>query len=231
MPNNPPIAHRVLVVDDEDALREMVTMALRFRGFDVEDAATGMDALAAARRQEPEAIVLDVNLPDIDGFEVCRRLRETGSTAPVVFLTARTATEDLREGYTAGADDYVRKPFSLEELVLRVEAVLRRTTEVPVDQQVLKYADLRIDERSMQVFRGTEEVQLTPTEFRLLRFLLVNPEQVLSKEQIISQVWEYDYDGDPNVVETYISYLRRKLDKGREALIHTVRGFGYVLRT
>ncbi len=227
----PGTATRILVVDDEDAVREMVATALRFRGFDVEESASGLDALAAVQRQEPEAVVLDVNMPGIDGFEVCRQLRHAGSTAPVLFLTARGANEDLRDGFGAGADDYLRKPFSLEELILRVEAVLRRTARTPAQTTRLRYQDLVVDEEAMRVERAGEEISLSPTEFRLLRYLIANREQVLSKDQILGTVWDYDFDGDLNVVETYISYLRRKIDRGRTPLIHTVRGFGYVLRS
>jgi two-component system OmpR family response regulator len=217
---------RVLVVDDEESISRLVSTVLRYEGFAVETAATGRAALAAVSDFAPDLVVLDVMLPDVDGFEVHRRL---GGTVPVIFLTARGGTEDLVHGLTLGADDYVPKPFSLEELVARVRAVLRRTHGARAGA-VLRFADLELDEDTRQVRRAGELVALTPTEFNLLRFLLANAGRVLSKAQIMDHVWSYDFRGDGNVVETYISYLRRKVDHVDPPLIQTVRGFGYALR-
>ena len=191
-----------------------------------------MSALDSASRTPPDLIVLDVMLPDIDGFEVCRRLRADGDFVPVIFLTARDAEDDRVTGFIRGGDDYVTKPFSLEELTLRIGALLRRVRakESGSDTQRLRYRDLELDEDRHQVWRSDREITLSPTEFRLLRYLMLNPERVLSKQQILDHVWQYDFNGDDNVVETYISYLRRKVDVGREPLIRTVRGFGYTLR-
>jgi two-component system OmpR family response regulator len=219
---------RILVVDDEDAITHLVSTALGYLGSTVETASSGRQALALASTFRPDLIVLDVMLPDLDGFEVVRRLRSEGLRVPVVFLTARDATEDKINGLTLGGDDYVTKPFSLEELVARATAVLRRTGGD--DGSILRHADLELDEDTHQVWRGDEPVTLTATEFRLLRYLLMNARRVLSKTQILHHVWAYDFDGDTNVVETYISYLRRKIDAGRPPLIHTVRGVGYTLR-
>jgi two-component system OmpR family response regulator len=220
---------RVLVVDDESNITDLVGTALRYVGFEVATAATGREALERARAFRPELIVLDVMLPDLDGFEVTRRLRGEGLRIPVLFLTARDATEDKVAGLTLGGDDYVTKPFSLEELVARVRAVLRRTGagETPAR---LVFADLELDEDTHEVFRAGEPVPVTPTEFKLLRYLMVNARRVLSKAQILDHVWEYDFGGDANVVETYISYLRKKVDRVEPRLIHTVRGVGYTLR-
>jgi two-component system OmpR family response regulator len=223
---------RVLVVDDEAPITELLSTALRYMGYEVATAATGSAALESASKLPPDLVVLDVMLPDIDGFEVCRRLRADGDFVPVIFLTARDAEEDRVTGFIRGGDDYVTKPFSLEELTLRISALLRRTrssAEQP-DEHRLRYRDLEMDEDRHQVWRGGTEVRLSPTEFRLLRYLLLNAERVLSKQQILDHVWQYDFNGDDNVVETYVSYLRRKLDTGRESLIRTVRGFGYTLR-
>ena len=220
---------RILVVDDEDSITQLVSTALRYEGFAVQTAATGRAALTEAARFRPDLVLLDVMLPDLDGFEVHRRLAGTGGHLPVVFLTARRETEDRVRGLTIGADDYVVKPFSLEELIARVRAVLRRTrgTERP---QRLTYADLELDEDTREVQRAGTLVELTPTEFNLLRYLLANSGRVLSKPQILDHVWRYDFGGDSNVVETYISYLRKKVDVLGPPLIHTVRGFGYSLR-
>ncbi len=220
---------RVLVVDDEPNITDLVGTALRYVGFEVATAATGREALEQARAFRPELIVLDVMLPDLDGFEVTRRLRGEGLRIPVLFLTARDATEDKVTGLTLGGDDYVTKPFSLEELVARVRAVLRRTGvgETPAR---LVFADLELDEDTHEVFRAGEALPMTPTEFKLLRYLMVNARRVLSKAQILDHVWEYDFGGDANVVETYISYLRKKVDRVEPRLIHTVRGVGYTLR-
>ncbi|HEX2192444.1 MAG TPA: response regulator transcription factor [Acidimicrobiales bacterium] len=222
---------RVLVVDDEPNITDLVGTALRYEGFDVEVAATGRSALAKGQTFRPELMVLDVMLPDLDGFDVVRRLRNERVPVSVVFLTARDGTEDKVNGLTLGGDDYVTKPFSIEELVARVRAVLRRTrgTEVGGSPR-LAFADLEMDEDTREVWRGRTRVELTATEFKLLRYLLLNARRVLSKAQILDHVWEYDFDGDANVVETYISYLRKKIDRVEPRLIHTVRGVGYTLR-
>ncbi len=222
----------VLVVDDEEYIRDLVSSAFRIAGFDVRTAGDGQSALDDVIDRRPDLVVLDVGLPGIDGFEVCRRLRAEGDDTPVLFLTARDAAEDRVSGFTKGGDDYVTKPFSLEELVGRVRAILRRSGRVdPGQGNLLSYVDLEIDEDSMRVTRAGRPVQLSPTEFKLLRYLLVNRERVVSKSQILDQVWEYDFDGNASVVENYISYLRKKIDDVEPALIHTVRGFGYVLRS
>ena len=225
---------RVLVVDDEAPITELLSTALRYMGYEVTTARTGSGALEAASRTPPDLVVLDVMLPDIDGFEVCRRLRADGDFVPVIFLTARDAEDDRVTGFIRGGDDYVTKPFSLEELTLRIAALLRRTKANggagSGETQRLRYRDLELDEDRHQVWRAGSEVRLSPTEFRLLRYLLLNAERVLSKQQILDHVWQYDFNGDDNVVETYISYLRRKLDAGHDKLIRTVRGFGYTLR-
>ena len=223
---------RVLVVDDEEYIRDLVSSALRIAGFEVTDARDGQAALDAVRTEQPDLVVLDVGIPTVDGFEVCRRLREQGDDTPVLFLTARDAAEDRVSGFTKGGDDYVTKPFSLEELVARIRAILRRVASGPAaERSILAYEDLELDEDSMRVSRAGAAVQLSPTEFKLLRYLLVNRERVVSKTQILDQVWNYDFDGNASVVENYISYLRKKIDSGRQPLIHTVRGFGYVLRS
>jgi two-component system, OmpR family, response regulator len=228
-PDGSPV--RLLVVDDEEALVDLLGDALRFAGYEVHVARNGFDALKVAADVLPDLVVLDVNLPDLDGFEVCHRLRRDGGEAPVIFLTARDDPSDLRTGFTRGGDDYVTKPFSLEELNFRIQAVLRRSLKARESQgERLHCADLVMDVDSHQVTRGQEEVELSPTEFRLLRYLLVNQGRVLSKTQILDHVWQYDFDGDGSVVESYISYLRKKLDQREPRLIHTVRGFGYSLR-
>ncbi len=222
---------RLLVVDDEPNIVELLSTSLRFAGFEVATAMTGDDAVRAVERHRPDLVLLDVMLPDVDGFVVLRRLRARQDHLPVLFLTARDANDDKVTGLTLGGDDYVTKPFSLEEVVARIRAVLRRTQSGAEDRPVrLSVADLDLDEDSHQVWRGGDEVQLSPTEFNLLRYLMINTGRVLSKAQILDHVWSYDFDGDANIVESYISYLRRKLDAGREPLIHTVRGVGYVLR-
>jgi two-component system OmpR family response regulator len=226
---------RVLVVDDEAPITELLSTALRYMGYEVATARTGSGALESASRTPPDLVVLDVMLPDIDGFEVCRRLRADGDFVPVIFLTARDAEDDRVTGFIRGGDDYVTKPFSLEELTLRIAALLRRTRAVGAaggasETQRLRYRDLEMDEDRHQVWRAGAEIRLSPTEFRLLRYLLLNAERVLSKQQILDHVWQYDFNGDDNVVETYISYLRRKLDASHDKLIRTVRGFGYTLR-
>jgi len=223
---------RLLVVDDEDALVDLLRDALRFAGYEVEVARSGQAALEAVRSTQPDLVVLDVNLPDLDGFEVCQRLRREGNDVPVVFLTARDDPDGLRSGFTRGGDDYLTKPFSLEELRLRIEAVLRRARRFAVpDGEVLACDGIVMDVGSHQVWRDDVEVALSATEFRLLHYLLLNRGRVLSKAQILDQVWEYDFGGDGQVVATYISYLRRKLgDTGDPPLIHTIRGVGYSLR-
>jgi two-component system OmpR family response regulator len=222
---------RILVVDDEPNITDLVGTALRYEGFDVEVADTGRSALAKGQTFRPELMVLDVMLPDLDGFDVVRRLRNERVPVSVVFLTARDGTEDKVNGLTLGGDDYVTKPFSIEELVARVRAVLRRTrgTEVGGSPRLV-FADLEMDEDTREVWRGQTRVELTATEFKLLRYLLLNARRVLSKAQILDHVWEYDFGGDANVVETYISYLRKKIDRVEPRLIHTVRGVGYTLR-
>jgi two-component system, OmpR family, response regulator len=220
---------RILVVDNEPGISELVATVLRYEGYEVAVAANGREALDAVESFHPKLVVLDVMLPDLDGFEVQRRLSQAGTRAPVLFLTARDAVEDKVRGLTLGADDYVTKPFSLEELIARVKAILRRAGES--DQaSVLQYADLELDEQLHEVRRGGRRIELSPTEFKLLRYLLRHPRIVLSKAQILDHVWEYDFGGDANVVETYISYLRRKLDDGGPPIIQTVRGVGYALR-
>ena len=222
---------RVLVVDDEPNITDLVSTALRYEGFDVEVAGVGRTALARGQTFRPELMVLDVMLPDVDGFSVVRRLRADNVPVSVVFLTARDATEDKVTGLTLGGDDYVTKPFSIEELVARIRAVLRRARgNAAGDSGRLTFADLEMDEDTREVWRGQEPLHLTATEFKLLRYLLLNPRRVLTKAQILDHVWAYDFGGDANVVETYISYLRKKVDKKEPRLIHTVRGVGYSLR-
>jgi two-component system, OmpR family, response regulator len=220
---------RLLLVDDELHLRSMLEAALRHSGFEVHVVESGREALEAVGPVEPDLVVLDVMLPDLDGFEVCRRWRQEGRHTPVVFLTARDATEDKVRGLTTGGDDYLVKPFSLEELVARIQAVLRRTGAGRPDA-VLRCADLVLDDDAHRVTRAGTEVSLSPTEFNLLRFLLANQGRVLSKAQILDHVWNYDFGGDGGVVETYVGYLRRKVDDVDPRLIHTIRGVGYVLR-
>lgn len=221
----------ILVVEDEDPIRELVSTALRFKGFDVISASSGHEALAEARNASFDLLVLDVNLPDMDGFEICRKLRSAGDNVPVVFLTARDDPSDIRAGFTGGGDDYITKPFSLEELVLRIEAVLRRTNQPSGERSRLTCGDLTLDNDSYRVWRGTDEIALSPTEFRLLRFLMLNRDRVVSRNQILDHVWDYEFVGDPSAVETYISYLRRKLADRNGQLIRTVRGFGYSIQT
>ena len=222
---------RVLVVDDEPNNAELRRMALRYEGWDVEVALTGSQAVTAARKQGPDAVVLDMMLPDFDGMEVLRRLRAEHADVPVLFLTARDAVEDRVAGLTAGGDDYVTKPFSLEEVVARLRALMRRAgAQQTAEHSVLTVGDLVLDEDSHEVFRGGTPISLTATEFELLRYLMRNPKRVLSKAQILDRVWNYDFGGQANVVELYISYLRKKVDAGREPMIHTMRGAGYVLK-
>jgi two-component system, OmpR family, response regulator len=222
---------KLLVVEDDPNIVELLSASLRFAGFDVAAATNGAQAVAAAREARPDLMVLDVMLPDLDGFEVIRRLREGGVRTPVVFLTARDATDDKIRGLTLGGDDYVTKPFSLEELTARIRAVLRRSAlDQPGSNPVLSFADLELDEESHEVRRAGRLVSLSPTEFKLLRYLLLNSGRVLSKAQILDHVWQYDFRGDDSIVESYISYLRRKVDTTEPRLIHTLRGVGYVLR-
>ncbi|GAA4628874.1 MULTISPECIES: response regulator transcription factor [Cellulomonas] len=229
---------RLLVVDDEPNIRELLATSLRFAGFEVHAAADGGSALRLARDTEPDLVVLDVMLPDMDGFTVTRRLREKGQHVPVLFLTARDDTSDKVQGLTVGGDDYVTKPFSLEEVVARIRAILRRTApDDGVSSSVLTYADLELDDDTHEVRRAGQPVELSPTEFKLLRYLMLNPHRVLSKAQILDHVWQYDWGGDANIVESYISYLRRKIDQLDDGdgnrlppLIHTKRGVGYLLR-
>jgi two-component system OmpR family response regulator len=220
---------RLLVVEDDPNIRELLSASLRFAGFAVDAVTTGTEAVTAARDSRPDLIVLDVMLPDLDGFEVMRRLRETGVRVPVVFLTARDGTEDKVRGLTLGGDDYVTKPFSLEELTARIRAVLRRTSGDSGPNRLV-FADLELDEETHEVMRGGQTVALSPTEFKLLRYLMLNAGRVLSKAQILDHVWNYDFRGDDSIVESYISYLRRKVDVTDPRLIHTLRGVGYVLR-
>ncbi|MCH7984871.1 MAG: response regulator transcription factor [Chloroflexi bacterium] len=222
-------ATRILVVDDEESLADMLTTALRFAGYEVNSEPTGFDALRTIKAEPPDLIVLDVNLPDIDGFEVCRRIRKDGFDAPVIFLTARDSTDDIRTGFGGGGDDYLTKPFSLEELSLRIEAILRRTQSDGASHQLM-CGNLTLDEDSHQVFVDDAETELSPTEFRLLRYLMLNQGRVLSKLQILDYVWEYDFEGNDGVVETYVSYLRKKLGPEAAESIRTVRGTGYMLR-
>ena len=222
---------RVLVVDDERNITDLVTMALRYEGFSVESAATARQARDAVLDHHPDLIVLDVGLPDEDGFSLTQRLVAEGHRVPVIFLTARDATEEKVRGLTVGGDDYVTKPFSIEELVARIRAVLRRYQGSPAATSTrLTVADLELDEESHEVWRAGRPIELTRTEFRLLRYLLANARRVLSRSQILDHVWDYDFGGDAGVLETYISYLRRKVDFTDPPLIHTVRGVGYVLR-
>jgi two-component system OmpR family response regulator len=221
----------VLVVDDEPNIAELLGMAMRYEGWQTTLAHTGSKAVAAAKEVRPDVVVLDMMLPDIDGMQVLKRLREHAPDVPVLFLTARDAVEDRVAGLTAGGDDYVTKPFSLEEVVARLRALMRRSVPVKATStSVLQVGDLTLDEDSHEVTRAGEEVTLTATEFELLRYLMRNPRRVLSKAQILDRVWNYDFGGQANVVELYISYLRKKIDAGREPMIHTMRGAGYVLK-
>jgi two-component system OmpR family response regulator len=220
----------LLVVEDDPNILELLSASLRFAGFEVRTSTSGSDALAAATERRPDLVVLDVMLPDVDGFDVIKRLRAEGDRVPVVFLTARDGTDDKIRGLTLGGDDYVTKPFSLEELTARIRAVLRRTNGDSNGTPKLTFADLELDEETHEVHRGGSLVQLSPTEFKLLRYLMHNPNRVLSKAQILDHVWNYDFRGDDNIVESYISYLRRKVDNVQPRLIQTLRGVGYVLR-
>jgi two-component system OmpR family response regulator len=235
MNDDPPISddaegRRVLVVDDEPNLAEVVTMALRFNGFTVETAATGREALAAVSRFKPHLMVLDVMLPDMEGFEVASRLGAQRAGVPIIFLTARDATEDKVRGLSGGGDDYMTKPFSLEELVARIRTILRRTGQASAESGRLVFEDLELDEESREVTRAGALIELTATEYRLLRYLMLNPRRVMTRAQLLDHVWNYDFGGDGRVLETYISYLRKKLDAHGPSLIRTVRGVGYALQ-
>jgi two-component system, OmpR family, response regulator len=225
-------AIRVVVVDDEPALRDLLSMALRYEGWEVRSAADGHSAMALVREFRPDAVVLDIMLPDIDGLQVLSRLRADGRDTPILFLTAKDSLDDRIAGLTAGGDDYVTKPFSLEELVARLRGLIRRSTAVVTEQtdSVLRVGDLELDEDSYEVRRGDELIELTATEFELLRYLMRNPRRVVSRAQILDRVWSYDFGGRSSIVELYISYLRKKIDAGRSPMIHTVRGVGYLIK-
>ena len=222
--------HRILVVDDEPNIVDVVSMALRYQGFDVVSAGTGQEALDQVSAFRPHLMVLDVMLPDMEGFDVAEKLGAQRADVPIVFLTARDATPDKIRGLTSGGDDYVTKPFSLEELIARIRTILRRTGQVEAASHRLVFDDLEMDEETREVTRAGEPIELTATEFRLLRYFLLNPRRVLTRAQILDNVWEYDFDGDGRVLETYVSYLRKKLDAHGPSLIHTARGIGYALR-
>jgi two-component system OmpR family response regulator len=221
---------RLLVVEDEPNIRELLATSLRFAGFEVATAEDGATALTLAEQTNPDLVVLDVMLPDLDGFEVTRRLRALGRQQPIVFVTARDSVGDKIQGLTVGGDDYVTKPFSLEEVIARIRAVLRRTRGAVDDAATLRFHDVELDEDSHEVRRRGKVIDLSPTEFKLLRYLLLNPNRVLSKAQILDHVWDYDFRGESGIVESYISYLRRKIDGEGPSLIQTRRGVGYVLR-
>ena len=227
-------AVRLAVVEDDDSIRDLLGAGLRFAGYDVQTVANGGGALALITDMRPDLVILDVNLPDIDGFEVCHRLRAAGDDVPVIFLTARRDTDDMRAGFGEGGDDYVTKPFSLDELTFRVEAVLRRTgtrTTGRAASQRLTCGHVVLDEETRRAWSDSEEISLTPTEFRLLRYLLANVERVLTRTQILDHVWSYDFDGDWQIIETYVSSVRKKLEAGNlPRIIFTVRGIGYSAR-
>ena len=225
-------AQRILVVDDESSISDLISTSLRFVGFDVRTAANGAQALQIAEEFKPHAMVLDVMLPDLDGFEVCKQIRNEGVETGVLFLTAKDGMEDKVKGLTLGGDDYMTKPFSLEELVARLRALLRRTgvTQIDHNEEKIRFADLELDEATHEVRRGGQLLDLSPTEFLLIRYLLINADRVVSKSQILDHVWQYDFRGDAGIVETYISYLRKKIDIFDPPLIHTIRGVGYRLR-
>jgi two-component system OmpR family response regulator len=223
---------RILVVDDEPNINDLISTSLKFSGFDVRSAMNGAQALAIAEEFKPHALVLDVMMPGMNGFEVCEKLRKDGLKVGVLFLTAKDSTDDKVTGLTIGGDDYMVKPFSLEELIARVRAILRRTgdIEIDIDDELIRFADLELNEATHEVRRGGQLIELSPTEFTLLRYLLINADRVVSKAQILDHVWQYDFRGDAGIVETYISYLRKKIDIFEPQLIHTVRGVGYRLR-
>ena len=223
---------RVLIVDDEPPIVELLSVSLKFQGFEVATATNGAEGLDRARTFRPDAVILDVMMPGMDGFGMLRRLRADGVDAPVLFLTAKDAIEDKVSGLTLGADDYVTKPFSLEEVVARLRVILRRAGKTSDDEQSarIKFADIELDDDTREVWKAGEPVSLSPTEFTLLRYFMVNAGTVLSKPRILDQVWHYDFSGEVGVVESYVSYLRRKVDTGEKSLIHTLRGVGYVMR-
>ncbi len=222
---------RILIVDDEPNIRDLLSTSLRFAGFAIRAVGSGSAAISAVLGEEPDLMILDVMLPDMSGFSVTKRLRESGFTAPILFLTAKDDTQDKVMGLTVGGDDYVTKPFSLDEIVARIRAILRRTLEVEEDA-VLTAGEITMDQDTHEVSVNGNLIELSPTEFKLLRFLMLNPNRVLSKAQILDHVWEYDFNGDAGIVESYVSYLRRKLDPfTSEPLIQTKRGFGYLLKT
>ncbi len=223
-------ALRVLVVDDEPNIVDVISMALRYEGFAVAAAASGAEAIAQVTAFRPHLVVLDIMLPDMEGFDVAERLSAKRIDVPIIFLTARDATEDKVRGLTIGGDDYVTKPFSLEELVARIRTILRRSGLAEEDSNRLVFEDLELDEDTREVTRGGRQIELTATEYRLLRYLMLNGRRVLTRSQILDHVWEYDFGGDARVLETYISYLRKKIDAEHAPLIHTVRGVGYALR-
>jgi two-component system, OmpR family, response regulator len=224
---------RLLVVDDEPNILELLSASLRFAGFDVATATNGNEALRVAASYQPDLLVLDVMMPGLDGFEVVRRLRKEEQRVPVLFLTAKDGTEDKIAGLTLGGDDYITKPFSLEEVIARIRAVLRRLAHAspPAPTAILAFGDIELNDDTHEVFKAGKAVTLSPTEFKLLRYFLQNPTRVLSKAQILDHVWHYDFGGDANVVESYVSYLRRKIDTTEPRLLHTIRSVGYVLRT
>ncbi|MDI9951611.1 response regulator transcription factor [Rhodococcus sp. IEGM 1305] len=230
--NEKPVEARVLVVDDEPNIVELLSVSLRFQGFEVATASTGAEGLDTARTFRPDAVILDVMMPGMDGFGLLKRLRADGVDAPVLFLTAKDAVEDKISGLTLGADDYVTKPFSLEEVVTRLRVILRRAGKVSVEEQSarIKFADIELDDDTREVWKAGDLVSLSPTEFTLLRYFMVNAGTVLSKPRILDHVWNYDFGGEVGVVESYVSYLRRKVDTGETPLIHTLRGVGYVMR-
>jgi two-component system OmpR family response regulator len=221
---------RVLVVDDEPNIADVISMALRYNDFEVSTAADGSQALEKVEDFRPDLIVLDVMMPGIDGFQVAKRLAEKSTDIPILFLTARDTTEDKIRGLTIGGDDYMTKPFSVEELIARIKVILRRAGRTSGESARLTFLDLELDDETREVFRAGNPIELTDTEFRLLRYLMSNPRRVLSRAQILDHVWEYDFAGDARVLETYVSYLRRKLDLYGPGLIVTVRGVGYALR-
>ncbi|WP_110588273.1 response regulator transcription factor [Microbacterium suaedae] len=224
-------APRILVVDDEPNIRDLLSQSLRFAGFQVRTVINGAQTISAVLEEEPDLIVLDVMLPDMNGFSVTKRLRDAGYTAPIIFLTAKDETDDKIKGLNVGGDDYVTKPFSLDEIVARIQAVLRRTMQSEDEESVIRTGELTMDQDTHDVYVGDTAIDLSPTEFKLLRYLMLNPNRVLSKAQILDHVWEYDFNGDAGIVESYISYLRRKIDPhAAESLIQTKRGFGYMLK-
>lgn len=228
--NGTSTAARVLVVDDEPNIADVVSMALRYNDFEVQTAGNGQDALRAATEFRPDLIVLDVMLPDLDGFQVAKRLAERRSEIPIIFLTARDTTDDKIRGLTVGGDDYMTKPFSVEELLARTRNILRRSGFGERGETQLRFGDLELDDETREVFRDGNPIELTDTEFRLLRYLMTHPKRVLTRAQILDHVWQYDFAGDARVLETYVSYLRKKLEAHGPRLIHTVRGVGYALR-